>query len=64
MIVSGEAAKNFRVVRLDSMEDAFKGELVSADDVTGEVIYHDTPETTKTLSLGSGAIVILSKTYR
>lgn len=61
MEVNGDSAKLYRAVRLDSFEDANKGELVKADDVTGEVVYKDTPDTTKTLTLGPGAIRILPK---
>lgn len=61
MKVDGEEAKHFRAVRLDSFLNANKGELVSADDVSGIVVYKDTPETTKTLELGEHAIRILPK---
>lgn len=61
MKVDGEDAKLFKAVRLDSFLNANLGELVSADDVTGEVVYRDTPETTKTLQLGDHAIRILPK---
>ncbi len=64
MRIDGEAAKEFRAVRLDSFEDANKGELVSADDITGEVVFRDTPETTKTIMLGPSAIRILPKAMR
>jgi hypothetical protein len=61
MKIDGDAAKDYRVVRLDSFENANKGELVSADEITGEVVFRDTPETTKTLMLGPSAIRILPK---
>ncbi len=58
MRVNGEEAKDYDAIRLDSFETANRGELVSADDITGEVIYKDTPESTKTLTLGPNAICI------
>lgn len=61
MNISGEEAKNYHAVRLDDFRDAHAGELVSADDQTGVVVYRDTPETTKTLTLGERAIRILRK---
>jgi len=61
MKIEGDAAHLYRAVRLDSFEDANRGELVSADDDTGIVVYKDTPETTKTLTLGPHAIRILKK---
>jgi len=61
MKIEGDDAKHYRAVRLDSFLNANLGELVSADDVTGQVIYRDTPETTKTLELGDHAIKILPK---
>ncbi len=57
-MVSGDEAKNFRAVRLDSYEDANKGELVSADDQTGVVVYRDTPESTKTITLTCGLRIL------
>ncbi len=59
MNVSGEDAAGFNAVRLDDFSNANKGPLVSADDVTGIVVYRDTPESTKTLTLGDHAIRIL-----
>ena len=59
MNVSGEEAALYDAIRLDSLESANKGPLVSADDVTGTAVYHDTPETTKTLELGAHALRIV-----
>jgi hypothetical protein len=61
MKIEGADAKLYRAVRLDTFENANKGELVSADDVTGTVIYRDTPETTKTVECGDHAIRILPR---
>lgn len=61
MIVSGEEAARFNAVRLDNFENANRGELVEADDVTGKVVYRDTPESTKTVTLGERAIRILPR---
>jgi len=58
--VQGEEAKSYRVVRLDSLEDANAGELVAADDITGEVVFKS-GDTTKTLMLGPHMIYILRK---
>lgn len=63
MKVEGDEAKLYRAVRLDSFKDANQGELVSADDLTGVVIYKDTPETTKTIVLGEHAIRILPNAH-
>jgi hypothetical protein len=59
MQVSGEAAAAFNAVRLDDFSNANKGKLISADEVTGVVVYQDTPELQKTLTLGDHAIRIL-----
>ena len=59
MNISGEEAVGFNAIRLDDFSTANKGPLVSADDVTGEVVYRDTPESTKTLTLGDHAIRIV-----
>lgn len=61
MIVSGTEAARFNAVRLDNFENANRGELVEADDVTGKVVYRDTPESTKTVTLGDHAIRILPR---
>ena len=61
MKIDGEAAKGFRAVRLDSLENANKGELVSADEDTGAVVYKDRSGEPVTLQLGAHAIRILAK---
>ena len=61
MRITGEEAKKYTAVRLDSFESVNKGELVSADDQIGEITFKDTPETTKTLTLGPHAIRIVRK---
>ncbi len=59
MNIAGEDAANYRAVRLDSFEDINKGILIEADEVTGKVVYKDTPESQKTVVLGDHAIKIL-----
>lgn len=59
MNVTGENAALYNAVRLDNFENANRGPLVSADDMTGEVVYKDTPDSQKTLSLGAHAIRII-----
>lgn len=60
--VSGEGAKGYRVVRLDTLQSVHKdGTLVSADESTGTVVYKDTPDSTKTVVFGMGAIRILPR---
>ena len=63
MIVTGENAKDCRVVRLDSFADVVpaKGELISADDQTGEVVFKDATGEEKRLTLGLHAIRILTR---
>ena len=61
MIVSGEEAGQYDAIRLDSFERANRGPLISADDITGVVVYRDTPESQKTLTLGAHAIKIVRK---
>lgn len=61
MKVEGETAASYRAVRLDNFENANKGELVMADDMTGEVHYKDQAGETKVLKLGEHAIRILAK---
>lgn len=64
MKVEGDAAKVCRAVRLDDFTDVNRGELVEADDITGKVVYRDTPNTTKTVTLGEHAIRILPRGRR
>ncbi|TAK81878.1 MAG: hypothetical protein EPO09_21750 [Aquabacterium sp.] len=61
MNVSGEEAKLYDAVRLDNFERANRGELISADDVSGIVIYKDAAGEAKTVTLGEHAIRILPK---
>lgn len=61
MQVQGEEAARFNAVRLDDFTNVNRGELVEADDVTGRVVYRDTPESTKTVTLGERAIRILPR---
>ncbi len=44
MNISGEEALLYNAIRLDDFSNANKGPLVSADDVTGIVIFKDTPD--------------------
>ncbi len=59
MSISGSDALLYNVVRLDDFSQVNKGPLISANDVTGEVVYQDTPESQKTLTLGPHAIRIV-----
>jgi hypothetical protein len=59
--VSGEDAKLYDAVSLSSFANVNRGELVSADDSTGEVVYKDTPESTKAVTLGDHAIRIVKR---
>ncbi len=59
MTVSGEEAHLYDAIRLDDFSRANRGPLVSADDVTGVVVYKDTLESEKTLTLGEHAIRIV-----
>ncbi len=61
MIVSGEEALLYNAIRLDDFSVANKGPLISADDMTGVVVYRDTPESEKTLSLGPHAIRLIRR---
>jgi hypothetical protein len=56
MQISGESAKNYNAVRLDSLANANLGELVRADEDTGTVVYKD--RTGAEVTLGFGAHVI------
>jgi len=61
MQVGGEDAKRYRVVRLDSFAEANRGELISADDATGIVVYRDATGEEKTVTLGQHAIRIVPR---
>lgn len=58
--VSGEAAKNLDAISLSSFAPVNRGELVSADDETGTVVFKDTPDSQKTVTLGAHAIKIIA----
>jgi len=61
MTIDGDGAKAFNAVRLDSLANANKGELVSADEDTGTVVYKDRSGEPVTLSLGPHAIKVLRR---
>lgn len=49
--VSGEDAKRYNVVRLDSMATVNRGPLVSADTQTGKVSWMDKTDTVQVTTL-------------
>jgi len=62
MNVSGEDAKLWRAVRLDSFETINKGELVSADSDTGNVVWTvqlDGQQERKEITLGRDMVRIV-----
>ena len=59
MQVSGDEAKRWNAVRLDSFRNVNEGELVSADDQTGDVSWKDKTGEVKTLTLGLHAIRLI-----
>ncbi len=61
MKIEGDDAAKYRAVRLDTFENANKGELISADETTGFVAYKDATGETKTLTLGEHSIRILPR---
>lgn len=61
MNISGEDAARYNAVRLDSCENVNKGPLVSADDVTGTVVYRDAAGEPKTVVLGDHAIRLVRR---
>jgi len=61
MNISGDAAAGFDAIRLDNFERANRGVLVSADDITGVVVYKDVTGEAKSITLGEHAIRILPK---
>ena len=61
MTVSGDDAKLYNAIRLDTFENANKGPLVSADDATGEVVYLDPTGEQKKLVLGDHTIRLLRR---
>jgi hypothetical protein len=61
MTVSDDDAKLYDAISLSDFSSVNRGELVSADDATGVVVYRDTPESTKTVTLGLHAIRIVRR---
>ena len=61
MIVSGEEAKLYDAVRLDSFVTVNQGVLVKADDQTGEVAWTDKAGETKVVMLGDHRIRLVRK---
>ncbi len=59
--VEGDEAKNHKAVRLDSMDDVNRGELVFADEETGVVKWRDSVGEIKEVTLGARAIKIRDK---
>ena len=57
-IVSGEAAAQYDAIRLDSMEPANTGPLISADEATGQVEWKDKTDTPMS---GTNAIRIVRR---
>lgn len=62
--VSGDTAKEHHVVRLDTFADAHAGELVSADEATGIIVFKDKAGESKTLTFGAHAIKIMRRPWR
>lgn len=58
MNVSGDEAKRFNAVRLDSYACVNTGELIAADEQTGAVRWKDKTGTEQSVTLGSHAIRI------
>lgn len=61
MKIHGDDARLYKVIRLDSCEDAHKGELIVADEADGTFSYKDTPESTKQVTLGPHTIRVVRK---
>ena len=61
MNVSGEDAKRFNAVRLDSYANVNEGELVEADEQTGHVRWTDKAGEVKSRTLGDHAIRIIPR---
>ena len=59
--VEGAEAAGFDAVSTSSMLPINRGRLISADIHTGQVVYQDTPETQRTLSLGKHEVAIVPK---
>ena len=61
MTVSGEEAKLYNAVRLDSFLNVNQGILVSANEATGEVAWTDKAGETKIVTLGDHAIRLVRR---
>lgn len=61
MKIEGPEAAGFIAVSLSSFEQVNRGTLLMADDESGTVVYQDTPESQKTVTLGQHAIRIIPK---
>ena len=61
MNVSGDLAANYDAVRLDTFERANRGTLLSADTMTGIVVYKDAAGEEKRVELGDHAIRLVRR---
>jgi hypothetical protein len=59
MRVEDKEAPNYNAVRLDNLENANRGILVLADDITGDVVYKDASGSMHSMQLGPHAIRIV-----
>lgn len=60
MRVSGDEAKKWQAVRSDSLETVNLGDLVMANDETGEVKWLDRAGEEKSVTLGAGSIRLIA----
>jgi len=58
--VEGAGAVGYKAVRIDSFADVNQGELVSADDAIGQVIWKDKVGEQKEITLGPHSIRIIT----
>lgn len=61
MIVTGDAAKKFDAIRLDSFEPVNKGELLEANEETGMVRWNGHGGGQNSVTLGPKSIKIMAK---
>jgi hypothetical protein len=61
MKIEGETAKNWQAVRIDSYATVNLGDLVSADDKTGEVEWLDRTGTVAKVALGPHTIRLMPR---
>ena len=61
MKIDGKNAKLYDSIRLDSFRTVNEGELIEADETTGNVSYKDVTGTQKQVVLGMNAIKILPR---